>query len=311
MYAATISLYRRNHAQPNLLCWSLSLSYTNKPDVPALHRLPISHDRHDHWRQFTGGRYFNLQQKVHKIAPVWVDAISIGARETAKLIYKTMKLTGRITKITVPEVYSQTSKMGAELIGTIVIRHTVTESNGKPVNQNINSRIRISRSFLSRSFIREAEPLEVDAITECVKSAPALCRPTSIDHIPVKVIVPLTGRSDVLAAFISRIERLVLDKNESIHLVVVNFPDNAVPAANKQLRRELVELGDRLLGSQVVLVEESGDFSRGKALQIGAETAESNELLFFCDVDVVFDQLMLRRVRYNTLQVIFIYEHDS
>ena len=234
-----------------------------------------------------------------------MDAISIGARETAKLIYKTMKLNGRITKITVPEVYSQQSARGAELIGTIVIRHTVQEANGKAVNQNINSRIRINRSFLSRSFMREAEPIRIDQIKQCIDSSSQICRPTSIDHIPVKVIVPLTGRPDVLAAFIGRIEKLVLEKNEAIDLVVVNFPDNAEPSANKLLKRELLELGDRLPGSKVLLVEEKGDFSRGKALQIGAETAESNELLFFCDVDVVFNELMLRRIRYNTILVRF------
>ena len=137
-----------------------------------------------------------------------------------------MKLNGRITKITVPEVYSQQSAKGAELIGTIVIRHTVQEANGKAVNQNINSRIRINRSFLSRSFMRETEPLRIDQVKQCFDSNSKICRPTSIDHIPVKVIVPLTGRPDVLAAFVARIEKLALENNEAIDLVIVSIYSN-------------------------------------------------------------------------------------
>ena len=230
-----------------------------------------------------------------------MDAISIGARETAKLIYKSMNLNGRITKITVPEVYSQSSKKGTELVGTIVIRHTVTEANGKPVNQNINSRIRINRSFLSRPFIKEAEAIDLEKISQC--KSREICRSTSIDHIPVKVIVPLTGRSDVLTAFIGRIESLVLLKGEKIDLVVVNFPDNAERRENQLLKQELLDLDEKLPESKILLLEQNGDFSRGKALQLGAQSSEQNDLLFFCDVDVVFDEAMLRRIRYNTIQV--------
>ena len=230
-----------------------------------------------------------------------MDAISIGARETAKLIYKSMNLNGRITKITVPEVYSQSSKKGTELVGTIVIRHTVTEANGKPVNQNINSRIRINRSFLSRPFMLETEAIDLEKISQC--KSREICRSTSIDHIPVKVIVPLTGRSDVLTAFIGRIESLVLLKGEKIDLVVVNFPDNAERRENQLLKQELLDLDEKLPDSKILLLEQNGDFSRGKALQLGAQSSEQNDLLFFCDVDVVFDEAMLRRIRYNTIQV--------
>ena len=139
-------------------------------------------------------------------------------------------------------------------------------------------------------------------ISQCVSSSLS-CRSSTVDRIPVKIIVPLTGRPDVLTAFVGRFEALVLEHQEPLHLVVVNFPDNADIADNRLLKDELVELGNKLAGVQVILTEESGDFSRGKALQVGAQKAQDDELLFFCDVDVVFDKTMLRRIRYNTIKV--------
>ena len=132
----SISTYEKNVP----IYYDPTVYLASRPDS-FINHVPMSRtDRSDCWNQFTGGRLFDLQKTVHRISPPWVEAISVGARETAKLIYKSMKLTGRITKITVPEVYSQSSKLGTELIGTIVIRHTMTDPSGKVSNQNVNSR---------------------------------------------------------------------------------------------------------------------------------------------------------------------------
>jgi len=59
-----------------------------------------------------------------------------------------------------------------------------------------------------------------------------------------------------------------------------------------------------LPGTQILLHNEEGEFSRGKGLQVGAlKMAKMHELLFFCDVDIVFDEQTLRRIRYETKQV--------
>ena len=97
-------------------------------------------ERNDNWDQFTGGRYYSEKQTIHKISPPWVESISVGARESAKMIYKQMTLNGRITRIQVPECYHQVSMTGSELIGTIIIRHSGIDQNGRALNQNINSR---------------------------------------------------------------------------------------------------------------------------------------------------------------------------
>jgi len=208
----------------------------------------MSHGGTDYWTQFTGGRLFDLHKTVHRISPPWVESISVGARETAKLIYKTMKLTGRITKITVPEVFAQTTKRGSELVGTIVIRHSLTEPGGKTTNQNVNSRytirrihmssilynnfrIRINRAFLQRPFLHEPHEISTDFVSNCLKDNEAF---SSINHecryetenIPIHIIVPLSGRPSALEAFLGRFEELIKVKGEQLHLTVVNFPQN-------------------------------------------------------------------------------------
>ena len=113
--------------------------FINAPES-ALDRVLNSVNREDTWDQFTGGRYYSEQQTIHKISNPWVENISVGARESAKIIYKQMKLSGRITRIQVPEVYHKLSMEGSDLIGTIIIRHSGYDQNGRQINQNINSR---------------------------------------------------------------------------------------------------------------------------------------------------------------------------
>lgn len=50
------------------------------------------------------------------------------------------------------------------------------------------------------------------------------------------------------------------------------------------------------------LVEASGRFSRAQALEIGAKLFPLDALLFFIDVDMVFDEGLVRRIAWNTQQ---------
>lgn len=52
----------------------------------------------------------------------------------------------------------------------------------------------------------------------------------------------------------------------------------------------------------VRLVEASGQFSRAQALEIGAKLFPLDALLFFVDVDMIFDDGLVRRISWNTQQ---------
>lgn len=51
----------------------------------------------------------------------------------------------------------------------------------------------------------------------------------------------------------------------------------------------------------------AGSFSRGLALEIGSSQFDSDALLFFCDVDVVFSSEFIRKCRTNTVQGVSVY----
>lgn len=59
---------------------------------------------------------------------------------------------------------------------------------------------------------------------------------------------------------------------------------------------------NRYKDHDVRLVEASGRFSRAQALEIGAKLFPLDALLFFVDVDMVFDQDLVRRIAWNTQQ---------
>lgn len=50
------------------------------------------------------------------------------------------------------------------------------------------------------------------------------------------------------------------------------------------------------------MIPVAGEFSRGVALEIGASHFSNDSLLFFCDVDVVFNANFLRKCRSNTVR---------
>jgi chondroitin sulfate synthase len=270
-------------------------------------------NRSDVWDQFTGGRFYSEPVTIHKISSPWVEAISVGARESAKMIYKQMKLTGRITRIQVPEVYHKISETGSELIGTIIIRHSGVDTSGRAINQNVNSRMRMRKPFLERPFMLEKTKLDFDRIEACIRGQVRGQGQTCthpIDQIPITIVIPLTGRSDAMHRFLSIFENLVKNEKENLNLVIVDFPHGTGEDQTNlfiKLKSDLSILEKKLPDTRIELLKEEGEFSRGKGLQIGAESQGQNELLFFCDIDMVYDASTMKKIRHQTIQVIIKY----
>ena len=153
------------------------------------------------------------------------------------------------------------------------------------------------RPFLQRPFFSENSEISASVLKKCVGS-----RCHDRDKIPITFVIPLTGRSDALHRFLENFKRLALDHKEQINLVIVDFPDGA-KEDTKQLKSDLYALENTLKDSRIELIQENGEFSRGKGLQVGGVSQASDELLFFCDIDMVFDTSTLRRIRYETIQV--------
>ena len=115
----------------------------------------------------------------------------------------------------------------------------------------------------------------------------------------VNLILPLAGRLQAFKRFLANFERIVLVKNEKVKLLIMYFPKVADDKEHKRILKSYTENYNNFHVTWKVV---TGDFSRGLALQLGVAQFSPGSLLFFCDVDLVFDTEFLNRCRLNTLK---------
>ena len=113
----------------------------------------------------------------------------------------------------------------------------------------------------------------------------------------INLILPLSGRVDKFEAFIQRFVSMCVRRDKRVFLTVVYF---RAPGLD-QVRRIITALTKRYHFKNVRLVTLDEDFSRGRGLQVGAQSWTKNDvLMFLCDVDIVFTTDFLERCRLNT-----------
>lgn len=115
----------------------------------------------------------------------------------------------------------------------------------------------------------------------------------------VHFILPLAGRLKPFAAFLSNFEKVVLLNNEKVKLLIVYFPDVA-PLSNHQKILKIYQ--DHYPNFEIIWKTIKGPFSRALALQFGVSNFGPEALLFFCDVDIIFDMEFVERCRRNTVR---------
>jgi hypothetical protein len=140
----------------------------------------------------------------------------------------------------------------------------------------------------------------------------------------INFVLPLAGRWDIFKRFMLNFESVCLDNlNESnIRLVVVLFEneqnnemvsDESLTQSDKNKFRqsELIKImfsklrqkyQGKMRENTLNLIVSQSNFSRSIGCELGAASFGSNQLLFFIDVDVLFTNEFLLRVRFNTIQ---------
>jgi len=134
---------------------------------------------------------------------------------------------------------------------------------------------------------------------------------------PINFLVALSGRPGNFIRFLDNFESTFLSRGENVNLIVCYFPskpkDQLVDAQNNgaddedgaTVRRSLEKLQSKYPEAflQTVFMPTGTDFSRGVGLQKAAESVKDpNEIIFFCDVDLVFSVEILMHIRRNTIQ---------
>ncbi|KAF2349682.1 Chondroitin N-acetylgalactosaminyltransferase [Trinorchestia longiramus] len=110
----------------------------------------------------------------------------------------------------------------------------------------------------------------------------------------INIILPLSGRLQTFQRFMTKLTTVILPHDRRIFLTVVYFGDVGLQRARNIITKASREANFRM----VKLLTLNETFSRGKALQVGAQHWSGGDvLLFMCDVDVVFSTRFLDRCR--------------
>ncbi|EDO41813.1 predicted protein [Nematostella vectensis] len=115
----------------------------------------------------------------------------------------------------------------------------------------------------------------------------------------INLIVPLSGRIERFQQFIDLFIDVCIKRDKHVYLTVVLYGEKDF----KIIRRILKDLEDSYNFRKYQLIMRNKQFSRGRALHDGViywKGKNPNVLMFFCDVDVTFDEHFLRRCRSYT-----------
>ncbi|XP_078485764.1 chondroitin sulfate synthase 3-like [Ciona intestinalis] len=184
--------------------------------------------------------------------------------------------------------------------------------------------------FTSATFL--SEPIEL-CPTGCVRkdNEPTVLikRP---NETPVNFLTALSGRPENFIRFLNNFENSFLTRGEKVNLIVTYFPPEYEVDITTNSSKEIVEVDgispnfgkktplgpdakfvtenmNRLQNAYpeskiaVINLEPGTEFSRGFGLQIAAKSVESrDEIIFFCDVDLVFAPEILDHICRNTIR---------
>lgn len=114
----------------------------------------------------------------------------------------------------------------------------------------------------------------------------------------VEFVIPLSRVNQRLYDFLDMYEELCLKAMEQCHLNLVVYGEDDY----KIIGRRLALLQDKYPGAVLRLVGGKGEFSRGRALNVGIAMLSPNDLVFICDVDMIIEKEFLRRCRRNTVR---------
>ncbi|XP_030625678.1 chondroitin sulfate synthase 3 isoform X2 [Chanos chanos] len=204
---------------------------------------------------------------------------------------------------------------GAEYILDLLLLYK--KHKGRKVTVPVRRHAYLQQSF-SRPFFSEAEELDVAELVEAINtdlqsfsflsnSLKMLSPFQSTREMgeqsqkKVHLLVPLTGRYDIFERFMENFEKTCLIPNHNVKLIIIMVDDDSNQDREKQL--ELIkEYHNKYPKADLSVTPMTGAFSRGLALQLGATQLGNNSLLFFCDVDLIFNVDALQRCRDNTIQ---------
>ena len=108
----------------------------------------------------------------------------------------------------------------------------------------------------------------------------------------IYAIIPLSGRADTLHTFIVRWMEAKMEKLLHLTFSVMDLNETS----NQNVAQQLGML-KRQYPDSVEFIISTRQFSRGVALQKAIELRDLNDVLFLCDIDMVFGASLIQRIR--------------
>lgn len=120
----------------------------------------------------------------------------------------------------------------------------------------------------------------------------------------ITLILPLSGRYETFNRFIEYYEEICIKSDDNIQLIIILYQDPQNPKDYYQTKQLVRQLNEKYVRKKpIAIISMLGKaFSRGTALQVGVNNCDSNDLLFFIDVDIVFKSDAFAKVRLNTIR---------
>lgn len=118
----------------------------------------------------------------------------------------------------------------------------------------------------------------------------------------ITFILPISGRYSIFKRFITMYEERCIKEEESTRLIVVLYKSERSPYDYASTLKLISDTRNNHPDHEIRVITINEPFSRGRALQYGANVTDHDDLLFFIDVDIVFGKNTLLRIRYNTVK---------
>ncbi|XP_037121704.1 chondroitin sulfate synthase 1-like isoform X1 [Syngnathus acus] len=240
--------------------------------------------------------------------------------QVMEMINENSKIRGRV--IDFKEIqygYYRVDPMhGAEYILDLLLLYK--KHKGRKITVPVRRHAYLQQSF-SRPFFHETEVLNVaDLVTAINSESQSLSfLPNSLKFLSrfqfyestreiweksqrkVNILVPLSGRYDTFVRFMENFEKVCLIPKQNVKLSVILVDNESNDNKGKHVHL-IKNYHKKYPKADLSVIPMTGNFSRGFALELGSSLSDNDTLLFFCDVDLIFNADALQRCRDNTVQ---------
>lgn len=122
---------------------------------------------------------------------------------------------------------------------------------------------------------------------------------SDLNSLIINFIMPLCGRPIIFKRFLLNYEKICWKKSTKLTVVLFSSTNST---DDEQILMLLNEYRTKYTSAFVDWVKADGPFSRGLGLSRGASLHSETSLMFFTDVDMIFNETLLHRIRLNTIR---------